>query len=198
MAYFTNIESGKHYISLFFSEKSDDSCNGLLFALGNRGVWYTSLLPVLATAMVSASAMEILSWVSFLVLPEKLALHISYFGNWIEISLSLAIFIITTFIVSGSQIHAVKNQDYFRDSTNPCFKIDWQRSVSMFVINVLFAVNGILFTFWVKYSPESGEEYGATNNFGFVLLLFFLTSLPGAIRLAWLFRMRKIQKIIWN
>jgi hypothetical protein len=196
MAYFTNVESGKRYISLFFSTNAD-CCSGELFALGKGGVFFTSLLPPFAFGMAFASILEILSWLGFLLSPTKLTAAVSYFVNWGQMLFSLAIAVAAASIVSYSQVHAVTNQDYFRGPSNTHFEIDWRRSVSMCLINVLFAVNGILFTLWVNCSPEQGEEYGPMANLGYVLSLFAIILLPGAFRLAWLFKLRRAREVRW-
>lgn len=197
MAYFTSVDSGKHYIALFFSNQKSD-CSGTLFALGKIGVFCTSALPLLAIVIALASVIEIVTCIGCFLLPGKPLAKLSFFVNWGQMSVSLVVAVLCAFIVSFSQIHALRNQDFFRGPRNSSFKIDWGRSVSMFVINVLFSVNGVFFTLWANFSPELGEDYGEMSNLGLILSLFFVILVPGAFRLIWLFGLRGVGKVNWS
>lgn len=198
MAYFINADSGKHYVALFFDKRDSDCYSGRLFTISKLGIFFTSLLPLLAIAITAATAVELLSWLSFAALPMHEAAKLSYLVNWSQMVISLIVAVLTSLIVAHSQIYAVKHNDYFHGTGSAIFRIDWKRSLSIFLVNVLFALNGILFTIWVNSSPEQGEEYGKMSNLGFVLFLFLVTLVPGAFRLVWLFRLRKSGKVSWS
>lgn len=198
MAYFIHADSGKHYVALFFSRQRNDSYSGKLLTLSRWGTRFTLMLPVLATAMAISTVLELTSFFSHQLFPAAQAMRYAFLVNWGQMIVSLAIAVSTGMIVCHSQLHAVKHDDYFRPRGDAAFRIDWKRSLPMFMIMVLFAVNGMLFTLWVNGSPEQGEEYGHMDHPWRVLFLFSLPLVPGACRLAWLFGQRKADTVAWR
>lgn len=162
MTFFANRESGKHYVSLFYSRKSTSDCRGVvLFTLSDQGVRLSSSLPALAIGMSISTVIGVLAWLDEIFAsytPSNDRLYCSVLTS------SVVIAVITAILVSYSQVHAVKNDDYFYGGDRCILQIDWARSLSLFSINVLFGINGILFTLWVIRSEIHSAAISSVNS----------------------------------
>lgn len=197
MAFFKTKNSKAHYIALFFSRRKIDECSGALMALSTTGIQATLLLPALATVISLATLIEVLVWLAYLFLGAQPSAFLDRI-NWAVAITSVVIAAAGGMLVSFSQLHAVKSRDFFYGDENCMLRVDWIRSVPTFVINVLFAVNGILFSLWAYLATSEGELPEATGSVTYTILGFGLLLLPGALRLAWLYRLRDIGEVRWR
>jgi hypothetical protein len=195
MTFFANRESGKHYVSLFYSRKSTSDCRGVLFTLSDQGVRLSSSLPALAIGMGLSTVIGVLAWLDEIFASYTPTNDRLYIGL---LTSSVVIAVITAILVSYSQVHAVKNDDYVYGGDRCILQIDWTRSISLFSINVLFGINGILITLWVSRSEIHNAAISSVNSFDLTLAGFGILALPGLFRLVWLFKLRGAGAVRWG
>lgn len=196
MAYFVN-SSGNHYVSLFFSRKGVNECSGILFTLSGGGIRLTSLLPVLAALISVATIAEIFTWIAYFFAPHQRASSLLTSINWGVVWVSVFSAVLGASIISFSQFHAIKHKDFFYGGENCRLGIDWGRSVAVFLINILFALNGVLFSLWPDFAAIESEA-SEVASLAPTLLGFFALLVPGTLRLIWLFKVRGFSDVSWG
>lgn len=197
MAYFVS-NSGNHYVSLFFSRKNVNQCSGTLFALSGGGTRLTLLLPVLAALISVATVAEIFTWIAYFFSPPQETGSMLTSINWVAIWASIFSVVVGAAVISFSQFHAIKHKDFFHGGENCKLCIDWVRSVAAFSINILFSLNGILFSLWAEFAASESDAGEATNDLAPMLLGLVALLVPGTVRLIWLFKVRGFSDVSWG
>lgn len=166
--------------------------------LSGPGIRLSSLLPVLAALIVAATVAEIFTWVAFLFAPPQETGSILTSINWIVAWVCVFCAVAGSAIIAFSQMYAMKHKSCSYGCEHCKLSIDWNRSVAAFLINVLFAVNGILFSSWADFAASEIDAGHTEDSLGLTLIGFFALAVPGALRLIWLFRARGFSDIHWG
>lgn len=197
MAYFVG-SAGERYVCLFFSRKSVNECSGVLLPVSNAGVRISSLLPVLAALIVAATVAEIFTWIAYLFSPPQQTGSLLTSINWIVAGVCVFCAIAGATIIAFSQLYAMKHKSFCHGVAGGTLSIDWHRSISAFLINVLFVVNGVLFSLWAEFAASEIDAGESEDSLTLTLLGFCALALPGTLRLVWLFRARVFSDIRWG
>lgn len=197
MAYFVG-SAGDRYVCLFFSRKSVNRCSGVLLPLSGPGIRLTSLLPLLSALICTATIAEIFTWAAYAFVPPQQTGSVLTSINWIVAWVSIFCAVAGAAIIAFSQLDAMKRRSFFHGGENCKLSIDRNRSIAMFLINILFAVNGILFGLWGEFAASEIDAGQSEDSVTLTFLGFFALAVPGALRLIWLFRARGFSDINWG